>query len=425
MVSESSLAVSVLPEGLREREQWVCWREEERDGKPTKIPVTPGAGGFASSTESDTWSDFETALEYTETEHADGVGFVFTDDDPVVGVDLDDCRDPETGDVDDAARDIIERLDSYTEVSPSGTGFHVLITGTLPEGRNRRGSVELYDTARFFTVTGDRVERTPTRVARRQDALIAIHREYVQDTERDTASESEQRDGTDDQSTETDTVDAGVDVDLEDEELLEKARNASNGEKFERLWNGDTGGYDSHSEADMALCCLLAFWTGGDQTQMDQLFRQSELHREKWDEVHYADGSTYGKKTIERAIATTSEFYEPDAGDDTADAHDPAAGSSPGVDVGDSERSRAYLVEKNRLLGERIDELEATLAEKTERIDTLEAEVERLTEELATRDREPGDPQESTPADTGGGDNESEPASVWGRTKRLFGSDSK
>jgi len=74
---------------------------------------------------------------------------VFADDDPIVGVDLDDCRDPETGDVDDAALDIIGRLDSYTEVSPSGTGYHVLITGELPDGRNRRGSVELYDTARF------------------------------------------------------------------------------------------------------------------------------------------------------------------------------------------------------------------------------------------------------------------------------------
>jgi putative DNA primase/helicase len=423
MESEPPLVVSECPKKLREREQWVCWREEERDDKLTKIPVTPATGGFASSTDPETWGSLEAALEYTETEHADGVGFVFTDNDPIVGVDLDDCRDPETGDVDDDARDIIDRLDSYTEVSPSGTGFHVLIKGELPDGRNRRGSVELYDTARFFTVTGDHVNETPTHVARRQDALTAIHREYVQNTERDTASESEQRESAGDQSASGGAADA--DIDLEDEDLLEKARNASNGEKFERLWNGNMGGYDSHSEADMALCCLLAFWTGGDQTQMDQLFRQSELHREKWDEVHYADGSTYGEKTIERSIATTSEFYEPDAGDDTADAHDPAADSSPGVDAGDSERSRAYLAEKNRLLGERIDELEATLAEKTERIDTLEAEVERLTEELATRDREPGDPQESTPADTGEGDNESETASVWGRTKRLFGSDSK
>ena len=405
-----------IPETLRERDQWVCWREEERDGKPTKIPVTPGAGGFASATESETWASFEAALDYTETEHADGIGFVFTDDDPIVGVDLDDCRDPETDDVDDAALDIIERLDSYTEVSPSGTGYHVLITGALPEGRNRRGSVELYDTARFFTVTGDHVERTPTRVARRQDALTAIHREYVQDTERDTASESEQRDGTDARSPTTDAAD--VDVDLEDEDLLEKARNASNGEKFERLWNGNTVGYDSQSEADMALCCLLAFWTGGDRSQMEQLFRQSGLMREKWDEVHYADGSTYGEKTIERAIATTSEFYDPDAGGDTEDSHGQPDKVTAGSTPDDADRSRAYLAEKNRLLSERVDELEAALEQKTERIESLEAEIERLTNELAARDQET--PQYHK-EDSGTGDetgDDPEPASL---VSRFFG----
>ncbi|MFD1571270.1 hypothetical protein [Halorubrum laminariae] len=410
-MSESSIDESeVIPETLREREQWVCWREEDRDGKPTKIPVAPGAGGFASATESETWASFEKALEYTETEHADGVGFVFTDDDPIVGIDLDDCRDPETGDVDDAALDIIARLDSYTEVSPSGTGYHVLITGELPDGRNRRGSVELYDTARFFTVTGDHVEWTPTRVARRQDALTAIHREYVQDTERDTASESKQYEGADDESQTTGAAD--VDVDLDDEELLEKARNASNGEKFERLWNGNTAGYDSQSEADMALCCLLAFWTGGDRTQMEQLFRQSGLHREKWDEVHYADGSTYGEKTIERAIATTSEFYDPDTADDTS------ATSSPDVGAADSVRSRAYLAEKNRLLSERVDELEATLTEKTERIDALEAEVERLTDELATRDRETAQSHEEDSGTARETDDGSESPSIL---SQLFG----
>jgi primase-polymerase (primpol)-like protein len=407
-----------IPETLRERDQWVCWREEERDGKPTKIPVTPGAGGFASATESETWASFKAALDYTETEHADGVGFVFTDDDPIVGIDLDDCRDPETGDVDDDAQDIIARLDSYTEVSPSGTGYHVLITGTLPDGRNRRGSVELYDTARFFTVTGDHVGRTPTRVARRQDALTAIHREYVQDTERDTAPESEQRGGADARSPTTDAAD----VDLEDEDLLEKARNASNGEKFERLWNGNTVGYDSQSEADMALCCLLAFWTGGDRTQMEQLFRQSGLMREKWDEVHYADGSTYGEKTIERAIATTSEFYNPDAGDDAADPHGTPDEVTAGGTPDEADRSRAYLTEKNRLLSERVDELEATLEQKVERIDTLEAEVERLTDELAARDREPKQPQDEQAVTANESEDESATRSVWGR---LFGGSSE
>ncbi|GCF15657.1 hypothetical protein Harman_35920 [Haloarcula mannanilytica] len=405
-----------IPETLRERDQWVCWREENRDGKPTKIPVTPGAGGFASATASETWASFEAALDYTETEHADGIGFVFTNDDPIVGVDLDDCRDPETDDVDDAALDIIKRLDSYTEVSPSGTGYHVLITGTLPDGRNRRGSVELYDTARFFTVTGDHVERTPTRVARRQDALTAIHREYVQDIERDTASESEQRGDAAARSPMTGVAD--VDVDLEDEDLLEKARNASNGEKFERLWNGNTVGYDSQSEADMALCCLLAFWTGGDRTQMEQLFRQSGLMREKWDEVHYADGSTYGEKTIERAIATTSEFYDPDAGGDTEDPHGTPDRVATGGTPDEVDRSRAYLAEKNRLLSERVDELEATLEQKTERIEALETEIERLTDELATRDQETTQSHKedsSTAIETG---DDSEPASML---RRFFG----
>ena len=409
-----------IPERLRERDQWVCWREEDRDGNPTKIPVTPGAGGFASATESETWAGFEAALDYTETEHADGIGFVFTDNDPIVGVDLDDCRDPETGDVDDAALDIIARLDSYTEVSPSGTGYHVLIRGELPEGRNRRGGVELYDTARFFTVTSDHVEETPTRVARRQDALTAIHREYVQDTERDMASESKQYEGADDESPTTGA--AGVDIDLDDKDLLKKARNASNGEKFERLWNGNTVGYDSQSEADMALCCLLAFWTGGDRTQMDQLFRQSGLHREKWDEVHYADGSTYGEKTIERAIATTSEFYDPDAGDDAADPHGSPDGVTAGKTPDDANRSRAYLAEKNRLLSERVDELEATLEQKTERIEALEAEIERLTDELTARDRETAQSHEEDSGTARETDDDSESPSML---SRFFGGQSE
>ncbi len=156
----SKIVASVLPENLCERDQWVCWKEESRDGKPTKIPVIPGSGEFASSTDSETWASFETALEYTDTGNADGVGFVFTDDDPIVGVDLDDCRDPESGDVDDVALDIIERLDSYTEISPSGTGFHVLIEGELSNGRNRRGSIELYDTARFSPLPAT-TSRTP------------------------------------------------------------------------------------------------------------------------------------------------------------------------------------------------------------------------------------------------------------------------
>jgi len=136
----------------------------------------------------------------------------------------------------------------------------------------------------------------------------------------------------------------------------------------------------------MALCCLLAFWTGGDRTQMDHLFRQSGLLREKWDEVHYADGSTYGEDHHRESDCDHVGVLRPGRRRRYRGRH--PGGSSPDVGAADSERSRAYLAEKNRLLSERVDELEATLTEKTERIDALEAEIERLTDELATRGRE-------------------------------------
>ncbi|TMT81803.1 hypothetical protein E2L06_18045 [Haloterrigena sp. H1] len=418
MSSTPSLDRTVLPADLRKRDQWVCWKEEPRDGKPTKIPVTPGSDAFASSTDPETWESFETALEYADTGNADGIEFVFTDDDPIVGVDLDDCRDPESGDVDDTALDIIERLDSYTEISPSGTGFHVLIEGELPDGRNRRGSIELYDTARFFTVTGDRLEDTQARVARRQDALVAIHREYVQDTDPNPEHEPGGHRSRDE--TETTGSAAHTDVDLEDEELLERARNASNSEKFERLWRGSTAGYESQSEADMALFCLLAFWTGGDHQQMDRLFRQSGLLRNKWDEVHYADGSTYGEKTIERAIASTSEFYDPDTRETATESAHRTSEPSTTASRDKSERTpnRAYLVEKNRLLTDRVDELEATLEQKTERINELEATNRTLRDQLTTCEErlEKHDQRSERETDV---DSSPDRDSLWTRTKRF------
>jgi len=84
---------------------------------------------------------------------------------------------------------------------------------------------------------------------------------------------------------------------------------------------------------------------------MDRLFRQSGLLREKWDEVHFADGSTYGEKTIERAISNTSEFYDPGRGNQSKQSQitsEPSgeATTDVGVVVEESTRSQAYLTEK-------------------------------------------------------------------------------
>jgi len=195
-MTDSDIDVHLIPDTLADLERWICWQAVERDGKVTKVPIKPyhtNGTPNASATDPATWRDLETALAFHESDRVrtDGLGFVFAPETPIVGVDLDDCRDPATGELDSWARDIVERLDSYTEVSPSGRGIHVLLEGELPPGRNRRGAVEMYDTDRFFTVTTDHIEATPRTVERRQDALLGVHYEYVQTPPDEEASASD------------------------------------------------------------------------------------------------------------------------------------------------------------------------------------------------------------------------------------------
>jgi primase-polymerase (primpol)-like protein len=146
------LNLDCLPEELRQRHQWVVWKLEERDGKPTKVPYIAGGGGKASSTDSLTWRSFEKAVRALETGRYDGLGFVFSSGDPFAGVDLDDCRDPETGALEEWAARIVEAFGSYAEVSQSGTGVHIIVMGKAPN--KKRGKVEAYSSERYFTMTG-------------------------------------------------------------------------------------------------------------------------------------------------------------------------------------------------------------------------------------------------------------------------------
>jgi primase-polymerase (primpol)-like protein len=401
MREESHIESGVVPSALRDRPQWVCWRSEQRDDRPTKVPVDAHTGEYASATDAGTWTGFETALEYARHhDSVDGVGFVFTEDDSLVGVDLDDCRDAETGELSEDARAIVDRLDSYAEVSPSGTGVHVIVHGALPKGRNRRGDVELYETARYFTVTGACLGEQRA-IHERTDELAAVHREYVAQATETTADHPPA------------AVEKSAGNALSDEELLEKARSAQNGQKFGALWRGDTSGYDSHSEADMALCCLLAFWTGRDGRRVDRLFRESGLLRGKWDEVHYADGATYGERTVERALEVTTDAYDPEHSSDSEKARNAERGDT----TQPSDRSHAYLVERNRLLRERVDRLETNLEDADERIESLQATVRGLEADLAEREQT----IETLREDAQSPDSQSrESRSVWGRAKRAF-----
>ena len=156
--TESPKALKVISEGipdeLKVRPQWVCWRYAlDSKGKWTKHPYNPRSGRKASSTDLMTWSKFEDVLVAYETEKYDGIGFVFCSGDPYCGVDLDSCRDPETGEIEGWAAEIIETLDSFTELSPSGEGVHVIAKGKVPAAL-KLDYIEMYSIERYFTMSG-------------------------------------------------------------------------------------------------------------------------------------------------------------------------------------------------------------------------------------------------------------------------------
>ena len=275
-----------IPESLKKLNQWVCFKLEynKKKGKYDKIPKDPKTGYNAKANDPSTWSDYQTAVNAVSKYGFDGIGIEFANG--IFGVDLDNVV--KDGKLTPEAQDIIKTLDSYTEYSPSGTGVHILCKGTIPPKDRRKGNVEMYSEGRFFTVTGN-VLGEVKEVQERTAQAAAVHAKYLKREEPKANNQPM------------------PDLSLSDSELISKAMNAKNGHIFRALWNGDISGYPSHSEADLALCNLLAYWTNGNAYRMDVLFRQSGLYREgKWNERHGAD--TYGNMTINKALSDFTPY---------------------------------------------------------------------------------------------------------------------
>lgn len=294
-----------IPAELKTRDHWVVYRLIPRDGRWAKVPFSPVALRPARTNDPRTWGSFELALSQYHAGRANGVGFVFSRDDPYAGVDLDGCREPASGMIAPWASRILDLLSSYAEVSPSGTGVKVIVRGRLPctgTGRRRRvpgvaavsgrtAEIEAYHHGRYFALTGVRLDAMPPTIEPRQAELRELW-DRVFSTSAGPHNPLWAPEG---------LVAAPG---LLDAELLDLARRSRAGDRFRQLY--DVGSLDAyggdHSRADLALCGMLAFWTNGDPARIDQLFRRSALMRPKWDERHSADGATYGEMTIVRAF---------------------------------------------------------------------------------------------------------------------------
>lgn len=283
-----------IPQALKKIPHWIVWKAVNKNGKITKVPYSI-TGKAAKSDDPSTWTTYEKALTAYKAGSYDGIGFVFSQDDPFCGIDLDHCLDPETGKIEPWANEIIKIFDSYTEKSPSERGFHIIVKGRLPEGGRKKGSIEIYNKGRYFTFTGNHRTGSPADIRPAQDAIDSLLASHFKKEVAPQASPPSPSPG----------------ASLDDSELIDKAISAGNGHKFDLLYRGQwqEAGYPSQSEADQALSNMLAFWTGRDSCRIDNIFRQSGLMRPKWDKRHHSDGSTYGQGTIEKAISSCQETY--------------------------------------------------------------------------------------------------------------------
>ena len=306
-----------IPLELKQLPHWVGWKYMQHPGEDhkRKVPINAMDGQPAKSNDPTTWCDFDTACRGKERFGLDGIGFMFSGD-GIFGIDIDHCYDPETQELDPAAAEIIETVQSYTELSPSGTGIHILCKGALPEGRKRRGAVEMYSTLRYFTVTGNQfgLEYPFSDCTER---VAVMHRKYL--------GEEENAAGAQKAALPMPTG-RGTNADMSVDAILRRMFDSKHGQKLQDLYNGSWERYGigdgSQSSADQAFCNTLAFWCRCDAALMDAIFRRSGLYRQKWDKRRGA--KTYGQITIDRAIKDCRDIWEPQAR-----AHHPAPAVPP------------------------------------------------------------------------------------------------
>ena len=292
---------STIPEELRKLKQWGCfhlkWVPERK--KNTKIPINPYNGKAGKSNDSSTWSDFKTALKaLDEIDRADGLAFYFANG--YVGLDIDHIQDDlaDWHQGDSSIDNLINKSriltdGTYMEVSQSGTGIHCIFKGKIPGRRRRKGNFEMYQTGRFFALTGNTIGTST--IKNLSDKQMTNLYDYLFGKDKKAPTEID-----DDIS----------EIDLSIPEIIKRAEESKTGKRFEMFMKGGWEQfYGSQSEADMAFANDLAFWCGRDFHKMDVIFRNSSLMRDKYDEKRGA--TTYGTSLLNKAINEAANIYNP------------------------------------------------------------------------------------------------------------------
>ena len=303
---------NAIPETIKNLPQWCVYKLEIVNGNNTKVPYQT-SGSRAKSNDPKTWTTFDAALTtYRESLGSfDGICFMLAKEGNLVFIDLDNCI--SDGIIESWAQEIVESFNSYTEISQSGKGLHILINGVKPGARcrtiNSPHKIEIYEHSRQCCCTGDVIDNHNVIQGDRNKVLGALYNKMFQKDPEKTELYINR-----------DPLPSSGN--LSDDAIVMKAEYAKNRDKFYQLWHGYTIGYVNkdtgdvdNSAADAALMSMLAFWTRCDSFQMERLFSRSGLgQRSKWKERR-----DYRDSTIRNAISYCRDVYDPHPKHDTGD----------------------------------------------------------------------------------------------------------
>lgn len=272
-----------MPGEMKKLNQWIMWKSEIRtDNTYSKVPYQIN-GMMANTTDENTWSSFEQVKVAYYRGGFSGVGFVFTKESRIVGLDIDNV------DVDNLSEDIeLLAMGSFSEVSVSGNGIHLYAKGEkLPGMPSKKGNYECYSENRFFVVTGNQYSKVPD-VLEGQHIInefsrlyLPVKKEYVH---------KEQAEGMGNNLSDSDII-----------SLLERFK-----PKAMKVYQGDFSDYASQSEAVLGLMNELAFYTSKDSAQMENIFMSSSATYD-----NPKDNNRKMRYAIEKAIRDTRNVYEP------------------------------------------------------------------------------------------------------------------
>jgi putative DNA primase/helicase len=316
---------SLIPNEIKAKRQWVLWKLESRNGKKTKLPYQR-TNKLASVDDSKTWDSFVNVINTYDSElyknYFSGIGFVFCND--YVAIDFDHVIVENS--IESWVLEWIEKFKSYTEISQSGTGLHILAKGSIPGHKRRKGNIEMYSEKRYFALTGN-VFGGYTEIRDCQKEIDELYFSRLEEGENlfncdskpvkvqeNKGNQNTREEREEDENNFANRAIGLQNIDFGAKEIdsnhimydlvLKKLKESKNKDKFLSLWSGDISSYgNDESLADLALCSLIAFYVQ-DFKAIEEIFCMSGLYREKWNREDYR------KRTIQKAISGLLNKYK-------------------------------------------------------------------------------------------------------------------